>query len=66
MQDTKVGQSEKDDPAEVAREGFQAMMEGKDHVIAGSFKNKVQATVAHVLPDAVTAELHRDTAEHRH
>lgn len=63
MDDTKVGQSEKDDPAEVAKTGFEALMAGQDHVIAGSFMNKVQATMAHVLPDTVTAEMHRKQAE---
>lgn len=62
-EDTKLGASEKDDPAEVAREGFEALMAGKDHVVAGSFKNKVQATVSHILPDTVTAEMHRKEAE---
>lgn len=59
MDNTKVGMSEKDDPADVAKTGFEALMAGEDHVVAGSFKNKVQATLAHVLPDTVTAELHR-------
>jgi len=63
MDDTKVGANEKDDPAEVAREGFEALMAGKDHVVAGSMKNAVQATAAHVLPDTVTAELHRKQSE---
>jgi len=63
MEDTKLGSSEKDDAAEVAKEGFEALMKGKDHVIAGSFKNKVQATMAHVVPDTVTAEMHRKQAE---
>jgi short-subunit dehydrogenase len=62
MDDTKVAQSEKDDPADVAKAGFEALMEGDDHVVAGSFKNKVQATMAHVLPDTVTAEMHRKQA----
>lgn len=62
MEDTKVGMEEKDDPAEVAKAGFEALMEGKDHVIAGSFSNKVQATMAHVLPDTALAEMHRKTA----
>jgi short-subunit dehydrogenase len=61
--DTKLGSSEKDDPADVAKDGFNALMEGKDHVVAGSFKNKVQATMAHILPDTVTAELHRKQME---
>lgn len=62
-EDTKLGASEKDDPADVARDGFEALMDGKDHVVAGSFKNKVQATVSHVLPDSVTAQMHRKEAE---
>ena len=63
MEDTKVGTSEKDDPADVAKTGFQALMSGEDHVVAGSFKNKLQSTMAHVLPDTVTAEMHRKQAE---
>lgn len=63
MDDTKVGSSEKDDPADVAKTGFEALMAGDDHVVAGSFKNKVQATMAHVLPDTTNAELHRKQAE---
>lgn len=64
MEDTKVGQGDKDDAGEVAREGFAAMMAGKDHVIAGSFKNKLQATIAHVLPDTMLAAMHRKQGEH--
>jgi short-subunit dehydrogenase len=63
MEDTKVGMSEKDDPADVAKTGFEALMSGDDHVVAGSFKNKVQATMSHVLPDTMTAEMHRKQAE---
>jgi short-subunit dehydrogenase len=63
MDDTKVGISEKDDPADVAKTGFEALMSGADHVVAGSFKNKVQATMAHVIPDTVTAEMHRKQAK---
>jgi short-subunit dehydrogenase len=66
MDDTKVAKSEKDDPADVAKTGFEALMAGEDHVVAGSFKNKVQATMAHVLPDSVTADLHRKQAEPGH
>lgn len=63
MDQTKVGMGEKDDPADVAKTGFEALMSGEDHVVAGSFKNKVQATMAHILPDTVTAEMHRKQAE---
>jgi|SRR5579884_1563560 short-subunit dehydrogenase len=62
-EDTKLGQSDKDSAAEVAREGFEALMNGDDHVVAGSFKNKVEATMAHVLPDTVTAAFHHKQAE---
>jgi uncharacterized protein len=51
MQDTKLGLSDKDDPADVAREGYEALMAGTDHVVAGSFKNKVQAAAGNLLPD---------------
>jgi len=56
--DTKLGASEKDDAAEVAKEGFEALMAGKDHVIAGSFKNKLQAAAGQVLPDPLVAKAH--------
>jgi len=62
-EDTKLGASEKDDPAEVAREGFEALIDGKDQVVAGSFKNRVQATLSHLLPDTVTAQMHRKQTE---
>jgi uncharacterized protein len=56
--DTKLGASEKDDAAEVAREGYEALMDGKDHVIAGSFKNKLQAAAGYALPDPLVARAH--------
>ena len=31
---------------------------GEDHIVAGSPKNKVQATAAQVRPDRLTAALH--------
>jgi short-subunit dehydrogenase len=64
MEDTQVGRSEnKDDPAIVAKQGFEALMAGKDHVVAGSFINKVQATVAKVLTPQMAAETHRKQVE---
>jgi uncharacterized protein len=65
MDDTQVGQKEKDDAAKVARQGFDAMMSGDDKVVAGSFKNKVEAVVARVLPDSVKAKQHRNLAERK-
>jgi len=63
MTDTKLATGRRDDPAEVAAQGFAALMKGEDHVVAGAFVNKVQAVAAKVLPDATKAELHRRLAE---
>lgn len=46
MQESKASAAKKDDPENVAQQGFDALMAGKDHVVAGSFMNKVQATIA--------------------
>jgi short-subunit dehydrogenase len=55
MQDTRVATGSKDDPAEVARQGFDALMNGKDHVVAGSAMNRAQVTGANVVSDPVGA-----------
>lgn len=63
MADTKVGQGSKDDPAQVARQGFSAMRKGTTKVVGGSVKTKVMEAANAVLPDRVTAEAHRGMAE---
>jgi short-subunit dehydrogenase len=63
MKDTKVGTSKKDSPADVAREGFAALMKGKDHIVAGSMKNRVQDTLAKLAPETTSAQLHRKQSE---
>jgi uncharacterized protein len=45
----------KDDPAEVAREGFEALLAGQDHVVAGSVKNKVQVAAGRLMPETAKA-----------
>ena len=62
MTDTKVGQDAKDDPATVARAGFEAMMRGDGDVVSG-WKNRVQTTLAKVTPAGVLAEQHRKIAD---
>lgn len=62
LMDTEVGQGKKDDPAMVAKTGFDAMMRGDGDVVSG-WKNKVQSAMANVLPAAVTAQMHRGMAE---
>jgi len=63
MEDTKVATGKKDDPADVAKEGFEALMKGKDHVVAGSLKNWVQDSAAQVLPEPAKAAMHRRETE---
>ncbi|HXH31929.1 MAG TPA: SDR family NAD(P)-dependent oxidoreductase [Bacteriovoracaceae bacterium] len=55
LADTKVAQMKKDDPAVVAKQGFEAMMKGKDHVVGGSLMNKVQVALNKILPEAAKA-----------
>ncbi|MBM9593610.1 SDR family NAD(P)-dependent oxidoreductase [Roseitranquillus sediminis] len=62
MEDTPVGQADKDDPAMVARKGWQAMLKGSSGVTTG-LKNKVQATLAGVVPESVLAQMHRNMAD---
>jgi len=63
MMDTDVGTSDsKDDPADVAKTGYEAVMDGKASVVAG-WKNKLQAAAAHVVPASVLAKQHRNMAE---
>ena len=54
----RPGESFEDDPAEVAKDGFEALMAGKDHVIAGSVKNKGQVAAGKLLPEKARAGLH--------
>ena len=43
------------DPTAVAKEGYEAMMSGKDHVVAG-WMNKARVALAHILPDPLLAK----------
>ncbi len=62
MLDTKVGQAKKDDPAEVAKTGWEAMKDGQRSVVYG-WKNQIQTAAAKVLGGGVSAEMHRAQAE---
>jgi short-subunit dehydrogenase len=63
MLDTKVGSGDKDDPADVAREGIEALMAGEERVVAGSLSTKVQGHGSRLAPDKAKAEMHRRLAE---
>jgi uncharacterized protein len=56
MEDTRVAQGSKDDPDSVAADGFEALMEGRDHVVAGSVRNRAMAAGSSASPDAVAAK----------
>jgi short-subunit dehydrogenase len=60
--DTSIGQAKKDEPAEVAKIGYDAMMDGEGDVVSG-WKNKIQAAVANVTPASVLAHQHAKMAE---
>jgi short-subunit dehydrogenase len=62
LDDTKVGQAKKDDPADVAKAGWEAMKDGEPSVIYG-LKNKMQVAAAGMMTDATTAKLHRAQTE---
>jgi hypothetical protein len=59
---TKIGQSKKDDPVDVAKAGYEAMMSGEGDVVTG-FKNKVMSAAALFTPSETLAEQHRKKTE---
>jgi uncharacterized protein len=63
MLDTKVGAADKDDPADVARDGFEALMAGKERVVSASLATKLQGRGGRFVPDSVKAKLHGKMAE---
>src|SRR4051812_46427999 len=63
MLDTKVGSSDKDDPADVARDGFEALMAGKERAVSASASTKLQGRGSRFLPDSAKAAMDRGMAE---
>lgn len=55
MQDTQIASGRKDDPDEVAKDGYEALMAGRDSVVAGSVVNRVQAELGTHAPDKLAA-----------
>jgi short-subunit dehydrogenase len=58
MLDSKAVQdkSSMSDPADVAKDGYEALMSGTDRVVSG-FKNKAQVTMSAVTPDSLSAHM---------
>lgn len=65
MDDTEVGSEGKytNDPAEVAEQGFQALMDGKDHIYASSMKTKAQGELGKLVPESTKAKMHEKQAQ---
>jgi len=57
MNDSKAVQDKESlsDPADVAKDGYDALMAGKDKVVSG-FKNKVQIALGNITPDTMLAD----------
>jgi len=57
-----VAEGKLDDPAKVAEDGYNALMNNDDKVISG-FKNKAQVTMSNMMPDeTVAAQMHKQQA----
>lgn len=65
MDDTKVGSEGKSEssPADVARQGIDALFDGKDHVYAASLKTKIEGKLANAIPGAVKGAMHEKMAK---
>jgi short-subunit dehydrogenase len=65
MDNTKVGKEGKKDsePYDVAKQGYEALMNGDKHVYSASFKTRVQGAVANFVPDSVKAAMHEKSAK---
>jgi uncharacterized protein len=65
MDNTEVGSEGKRDssPDDVAKQGIEALLDGKDHVYAASLKTKVEGIVANAIPGNVKAAMHEKIAK---
>jgi uncharacterized protein len=65
MDNTEVGSTGKTEsqPEDVARQGIEALLSGKDHVYAASAKTKVEGMLANVTPGSVKGAMHEKMAK---
>lgn len=65
MDNTQVGSEGKSEsqPDDVARQGIEALLAGKDHVYAASSKTKLEGMMANVTPGAVKGAMHEKMAK---
>jgi short-subunit dehydrogenase len=64
MDNTQVGTKGKSEsqPDDVAREGIDALLDGKDHVYSASMKTKAEGMLANATPGAVKGAMHEKMA----
>jgi short-subunit dehydrogenase len=64
MTDSKAVQDKDSlsDPADVAKDGYDALLAGKDKVVSG-FKNKVTVTMGNITPDTLLADQMKNQQE---
>lgn len=65
MDNTQAGTEGKQDsqPDDVARQGLDALFDGKDHVYAASMKTKMEGAMANVIPGSVKGAMHEEMAK---
>ena len=65
MDNTPVGQEGKKEnsPYEVAKQGYEALMSGEQHVYAGNWKVKAEGSTSNITPDSLQATMHEKQAK---
>lgn len=65
MDDTQTGTEGKHEsqPEDVARQGLDALFDGKDHLYAASLKTKMEGMLANVVPGSVKGAMHEKMAK---
>jgi short-subunit dehydrogenase len=66
MEDTEIGTKGKksNDPADVAQQGFDALMRGDKEIFAASLSTKAAGVAGRFMPDSVKAAMHKKMAKH--
>lgn len=59
LNNTPIGQAPKDEASQVAKQGFDALMAGRQKVVASSATTKAMGAMNSVLPDKAKAAAHR-------
>jgi hypothetical protein len=57
MEEARVAQGPQDSPETVARQGYDAMMRGRDMVVGGRLRNTAATALSRIVPDRLQAVL---------